>query len=117
MDEWPGERMNGPIKDATVRNAASKPQDPQRPHPYEFVCKTWTSQPEWFNANPLQKCTGLNPKGSKGGLIPLTDGRGSRQRASTRANDRKAGKWQICEALPQIVHREFLKSSTNANAM
>jgi hypothetical protein len=28
--------------------------------PYEFICKQWTSQPERFTANPLQKIPGLN---------------------------------------------------------
>jgi hypothetical protein len=28
--------------------------------PYEFVCKTWTSQPERFKVSPLQQTPGLN---------------------------------------------------------
>jgi hypothetical protein len=28
--------------------------------PYEFICKTWTSQPERFILNPLQQMPGLN---------------------------------------------------------
>ena len=30
------------------------------PTPYEFVCKTWTSQPHRFTISPLQKLPGLN---------------------------------------------------------
>jgi hypothetical protein len=28
--------------------------------PYELICRTWTSQPERFNLNPLQQMPGLN---------------------------------------------------------
>jgi transposase InsO family protein len=28
--------------------------------PYEYICKSWTSQPERFKLNPLQKMPGLN---------------------------------------------------------
>jgi hypothetical protein len=28
--------------------------------PYEYICKCWTSQPERFNLNPLQKMPRLN---------------------------------------------------------
>jgi hypothetical protein len=28
--------------------------------PYEFICKTWTSQPQRFTISPLQKMPGLN---------------------------------------------------------
>ena len=28
--------------------------------PYEFICKTWPSQPERFILNPLQQMPGLN---------------------------------------------------------
>ena len=28
--------------------------------PYEFIRKCWTSQPERFKLNPLQKMSGLN---------------------------------------------------------
>lgn len=28
--------------------------------PYEPICKTWTSQPERFNINPLQQMPGPN---------------------------------------------------------
>ena len=28
--------------------------------PYEYICKCWTSQPERFKLNPLQKMPGLN---------------------------------------------------------
>src|ERR1700678_3502783 len=35
-----------------------KTQNPQRPHPYEFICKAWTSQP--LTISPLQQTPGLN---------------------------------------------------------
>jgi len=28
--------------------------------PYEFVCKTWTNEPERFRINPIQHTVGLN---------------------------------------------------------
>ncbi|TBC12588.1 IS481 family transposase, partial [Rhizobium ruizarguesonis] len=28
--------------------------------PYEFICKTWASQPERFTLDPLQQMPGLN---------------------------------------------------------
>jgi hypothetical protein len=28
--------------------------------PYEFICKSWSSQPERFTFNPLQQMPGLN---------------------------------------------------------
>ena len=28
--------------------------------PYEYICKCWTSRPEQFKLNPLQKMPGLN---------------------------------------------------------
>ena len=75
------ERMNRTIKDATVkryfyqhpRPAASPSaklrqrlqlrqaaQNPPGPHPHEFVCKAWTSEPQRFKLNPLQQMPGLN---------------------------------------------------------
>jgi hypothetical protein len=33
---------------------------PRRPHPYEFICKAWTSQTQRFTISPLQKMPGLN---------------------------------------------------------
>ena len=32
--------------------------------PYEYICKCWTSQPERFKLNPLQKMPGLNSLGA-----------------------------------------------------
>ena len=75
------ERMNRTIKDATVNRHFYKSHDQLRTHlrdfvdaynfarrlktlkgltPYEFVCKTWTSQPERFKTNPIHKSPGLN---------------------------------------------------------
>jgi transposase-like protein len=75
------ERMNRTIKDATVRRFHYETHDQLRSHladfvhaynfarrlktlkgltPYEFICKTWTKQPERFTLNPLQKMPGLN---------------------------------------------------------
>ena len=28
--------------------------------PYEYICKSWTAQPERFTLNPLQQMPGLN---------------------------------------------------------
>lgn len=28
--------------------------------PYEFICKTWTKEPDRFNLDPLQQMPGLN---------------------------------------------------------
>lgn len=28
--------------------------------PYEFICKCWTSEPERFTLNPMQKTSGLD---------------------------------------------------------
>jgi len=73
--------MNPTIKDATVKRYFYETHDQLRTHrrdfvdaynfarrlktlkgltPYEFICKQWTSQPERFTANPLQKIPGLN---------------------------------------------------------
>jgi transposase InsO family protein len=75
------ERMNRTIKDATVKRYHYDDHDQLRRHladfidaynfgrrlktlkgltPYEFICKSWTSQPERFKLNPLQKMPGLN---------------------------------------------------------
>ena len=73
--------MNRTIKDATVKRYFYETHDQLRAHlrdfvdaynfarrlktlrgltPYEFVCKTWTSQPERFKLSPLQQTPGLN---------------------------------------------------------
>jgi hypothetical protein len=73
--------MNRTIKDATVRRFHYDAHDQLRSHladfvqaynfakrlktlkgltPYEFICKSWTSQPERFTFNPLQQMPGLN---------------------------------------------------------
>ena len=75
------ERINRTIKDATVKRYFYESHDQLRSHlrdfvsaynfarrlktlkgltPYEFVCKTWTSQPQQFKLNPLQQMPGLN---------------------------------------------------------
>ena len=75
------ERMNRTIKDATVRRYHYDNHGQFRCHldafvsaynfgrrlktlkgltPYEFICKTWTSQPERFILNPLHQMPGLN---------------------------------------------------------
>jgi len=75
------ERMNRTIKEATVRRFHYDTHDQLERHladfvaaynfakrlktlkgltPYEFICKTWQSQPQLFNANPLQQMPGLN---------------------------------------------------------
>ena len=75
------ERMNRTIKDATVKRYFYESHDQLRSHlrdfvnaynfarrlktlkgltPYEFICKTWTSQPQRFKLNPLQQMPGLN---------------------------------------------------------
>ena len=75
------ERMNRTIKEATVKRFHYENQDQLRRHladfisaynfgrrlktlkgltPYEFICKTWTSEPKRFTLNPLQKMPGLN---------------------------------------------------------
>ena len=33
--------------------------------PYEFICKTWASEPHRFTANPLHQMPGLNNQLSK----------------------------------------------------
>jgi transposase InsO family protein len=75
------ERMNRTLKEATVRRFHYDTHDQLERHladfvaaynfakrlktlkgltPYEFICKTWHSQPQLFNANPLQQMPGLN---------------------------------------------------------
>jgi transposase InsO family protein len=75
------ERMNRTIKQATVQRYHYDSHDQLRRHlddficaynfgrrlktlkgltPYDFICKTWTSQPERFKLNPLQQMPGLN---------------------------------------------------------
>lgn len=75
------ERMNRTLKEATVRrfhydthrqleghladfvnayNFAKRLQTLKGLTPYEFICKTWTSQPQLFKANPLYQMPGLN---------------------------------------------------------
>jgi hypothetical protein len=40
-----------------------KTQDPQRPHPYEYLCKLWTQTPDRFTLNPIHQMPGLNTLG------------------------------------------------------
>jgi transposase InsO family protein len=75
------ERMNRTIKDATVKRYYYDSHEQLRRHlddfvsaynfgrrlktlggltPYEFICKTWTSQPERFTLNPLHQMPGPN---------------------------------------------------------
>jgi transposase InsO family protein len=75
------ERMNRTIKEATVQRYHYDRHDQLEAHladfinaynyarrlktlkglaPYEYICKCWTSQPERFKLNPLQKMPGLN---------------------------------------------------------
>ena len=75
------ERMNRTLKDATVKRYHSESHDQLRQHlhafvqaynfarrlktlkgltPYEFICKTWTTQPQRFTLNPLHQMPGLN---------------------------------------------------------
>jgi integrase-like protein len=77
------ERMNRTIKDATVKRYFYETHDQLRAHlrdfvdaynfarrlktlrgltPYEFLRKAWTSQPQRFTTNPLQKIPGLNTR-------------------------------------------------------
>ena len=77
----PVERMNRTIKEATVKRFHDTTHDQLRTHladfvaaynfgrrlktlrgltPYEFVCKTWTEQPQRFTINPLHQMPGLN---------------------------------------------------------
>src|ERR671912_125003 len=75
------ERMNRTIKEATVKRFHYTTHDQLRAHladfmaaynfgrrlktlrgltPYEFVCKTWTEQPQRFTINPLHQMPGPN---------------------------------------------------------
>jgi transposase InsO family protein len=75
------ERMNRTIKEATVQRFHCDSHDELRRHladfvaasnfarrlktlkgltPYEFICKTWTAEPERFILNPLQQMPGPN---------------------------------------------------------
>ena len=75
------ERMNRTLKEATVQRYYYDSHKQLRRHlddfvnaynfgrrlktlkgltPFEFICKTWTSQPERFNLNPLQQMPRLN---------------------------------------------------------
>ncbi len=74
-------RFNRTIKDATVKRCHYDSHDQLSRHlddfvsaynfgrrlktlkgltPYEFICKTWTNQPERFKLNPLREMPGLN---------------------------------------------------------
>ena len=73
--------MNRTIKEATVKRFHDETHDQLERHlsdfldaynyarrlktlsgltPYEFICKTWTSEPERFNLNPYHQMPGLN---------------------------------------------------------
>jgi transposase InsO family protein len=75
------ERMNRTIKEATVKRYYYQSHDQLKAHlqtflmaynfarrlktlngltPYEYVCKTWTKEPERFKINPTQHTVGLN---------------------------------------------------------
>ncbi len=75
------ERMNRTIKEATVKRYHYQSHEQLKSHlqtflmaynfarrlktlkgltPYEFVCKTWTNEPERFTINPTQHTVGLN---------------------------------------------------------
>ena len=75
------ERMNRTIKEATVKRFHYEHHDQLRQHladfisaynfgrrlktlrgltPYEFICNTWTSEPERFTLNPIHQMPGLN---------------------------------------------------------
>lgn len=75
------ERMNRTIKEATVRRYHYDSHDRLRAHlgdfvtaynfakrlktlngltPYEFICKTWTTEPQRFKLNPIHQMPGLN---------------------------------------------------------
>ena len=75
------ERMNRTIKEATVRRYHYGSHDQLRIHlgnfimaynfakrlkslkgltPYEFICKTWTTEPHRFNLDPIHQMLGLN---------------------------------------------------------
>lgn len=75
------EGMNRTIKDATVKRFHYDNHAQLRAHladfmdaynfarrlktlkglmPYEFICKSWTNEPERFNLNPIHHMPGLN---------------------------------------------------------
>lgn len=74
------ERMNRTIKEATVKHFYYESHDQLRKHladyvaayiarrlktlkdltPYEFICKTWTSQPKRFTVDPPHQMPGPN---------------------------------------------------------
>jgi transposase-like protein len=75
------ERMNRTIKDATVKRFHYDDHDQLRRHladfiaaynfarrlktlkgltPYEFICKSWTNEPQKFKLNPIHHMPGLN---------------------------------------------------------
>ena len=75
------ERMNRPLKEATVQRFYYATHDQLRTHladfvaaynfarrlktlkgltPYEFLCKQWALEPERFRLNPLHQMPGLN---------------------------------------------------------
>ncbi len=75
------ERMNRTIKEATVRRYHDDSHDRLRSHlgdvvtvynfakrlktlkgltPYEFICKTWTTEPKRFKLDPMHNTPGLN---------------------------------------------------------
>lgn len=75
------ERMNRTIKDATVKRYHYDSHDQLRSHladfldaynyarrlktlsgltPYEYICKTWTSEPDQFILDPIHQMPGLN---------------------------------------------------------
>lgn len=75
------ERMNRTIKEATVQRYHYGDHEPLDRHlanfvsahnygrrlntlkgltPYEFICKTWASEPERFTLNPHHQMPGLN---------------------------------------------------------
>ena len=73
--------MNRTIKDATVKRYHYQSHEQLKTHlqtflmaynfarrlktlkgltPYEYICKTWTNEPERFNISPTQHIVGLN---------------------------------------------------------
>jgi hypothetical protein len=73
--------MNRTIKEATVKRFHYDDHNQLRSHlndfvaaynfarrlktlkgltPYEFICKSWTNEPERFTLNPIQQMPGLN---------------------------------------------------------
>ena len=75
------ERMNRTLKDATVRRYHYDSHDQLAAHlgdfltaynfarrlktlrgltPYEFICKTWTTEPQRFRLDPLHQMPGPN---------------------------------------------------------